>query len=277
VIGRGELSRFDFSTHQFKPFLGGISAQGATFSRDGKFVAYVSYPEGTLWKANADGSGAVQLTDPPMEVFMPRWSPDGTQIVFTGSVVQDSANYIVSSEGGSPRRVVPDDHTFEMHSDWSPDGHKIVFVSLLSPQSAVVRIVDLASRGVTTLPGSVGKWGPRWSPDGRYLVAVATDEHKLTIFDFNTQQWSTLAQNGSFAAAQWSHDGRYIYFRKPVNDRGVFRIPLTGGKAERVVDLKDWHDAGWLGRYFALDPTDAPLLLRDIGSKDIYALTIEEK
>jgi hypothetical protein len=32
-----------------------------------------------------------------------------------------------------------------------------------------------------------------------------------------------------------------------------------------------------LGRYMGLDPTDAPLLLRDIGSSDIYALTLEQK
>jgi Tol biopolymer transport system component/DNA-binding winged helix-turn-helix (wHTH) protein len=282
VIYRGELSRFDFRTGQFKPFLGGVSAQGATFSRDGKSVAYVSYPEGTLWKANADGSGAVQLTDPPMEVFWPQWSPDGTQIVFTGlSVLEQNKSYVVPSEGGTPRRLVPDDNGLEVHPDWSPDGHKIVFSSRLSPErqdSAVVRIIDLDSGGVTTVPGSVGKWTPRWSPDGRYLVATgATDEHKLMIFDFKTQQWSTLAQNGSFAAAQWSHDGRYIYYRQRVNDRGVFRIPLTGGKAERVVDLKDWHDAGWFGRHMALDPTDAPLLLRDTGTKDIYALRLEVK
>lgn len=41
---------------------------GSTFSRYGKFVAYVSYPEGTLWKANADGSHPIQLTDPPFEL-----------------------------------------------------------------------------------------------------------------------------------------------------------------------------------------------------------------
>ena len=71
---RGELSRFDSKTWQFQPFLRGISAQGATFSRDEKFVAYVSYPEGTLWKAHADGSHPIQLTDPPLEAFLPRWS-----------------------------------------------------------------------------------------------------------------------------------------------------------------------------------------------------------
>jgi len=49
------------------------------------------------------------------------------------------------------------------------------------------------------------------------------------------------------------------------------------GEAEEIVDLKDFHDAGWYGAYMGLDPTDSPLLLRDIGSDDIYALTVEAK
>jgi DNA-binding winged helix-turn-helix (wHTH) protein/WD40 repeat protein len=98
VMLRGELSRFDSKTKQFQPFLKGISAQGATFSRDGKSVAYVSYPEGTLWRANTDGSSPVQLTDPPLEAFLPRWSPDSTQIAFSAP---DGRNYIVPAEGGT--------------------------------------------------------------------------------------------------------------------------------------------------------------------------------
>ena len=62
VSSRGELSRFDPKTKQFQPFLGGISAQGVVFSKDGKSIAYVSYPEGSLWKADRDGSNPVQLT-----------------------------------------------------------------------------------------------------------------------------------------------------------------------------------------------------------------------
>ena len=78
------FSRFDAETKQFLPFLAGISAQGVVFSKDGKSVAYASYPDDSLWKANRDGSHPVQLTDPPMTVFLPRWSPDGTQIIFAG-------------------------------------------------------------------------------------------------------------------------------------------------------------------------------------------------
>jgi DNA-binding response OmpR family regulator len=46
---------------------------------------------------------------------------------------------------------------------------------------------------------------------------------------------------------------------------------------ERVADLKDWHITGFLTTCLALDPTDNPMLLRDVGTDDIYALTLETK
>ena len=83
VIQRGELVRFDAQSHRLEPWLGGISAEFVSFSPDGQFVAYVTFPEGVLWRANRDGSNPVQLTDPPMYPLIPRWSPDGAQILFT--------------------------------------------------------------------------------------------------------------------------------------------------------------------------------------------------
>ena len=46
---------------------------------------------------------------------------------------------------------------------------------------------------------------------------------------------------------------------------------------ERVADLKDWHITGFLTTWMALDPTDNPMLLRDVGTDNIYALTLETK
>src|SRR5262249_25982134 len=61
----------------------GISAEHLDFSRDGTWVVYVTYPEGSLWRCKVDGSQRLQLTYPPMRASLPRWSPDGKQIVFT--------------------------------------------------------------------------------------------------------------------------------------------------------------------------------------------------
>src|SRR5215469_11169832 len=59
---RGELLRFDAKANEFVPFLSGISAFNPTFSRDGNWVAYTSYPDHALWRSRADGSERLQLT-----------------------------------------------------------------------------------------------------------------------------------------------------------------------------------------------------------------------
>ena len=55
--GRGQLVRYDAKSKQFVPFLAGISVGELDFSRDGKWVTYVSYPDGrVLWRSRVDGS-----------------------------------------------------------------------------------------------------------------------------------------------------------------------------------------------------------------------------
>ena len=105
VTSRGELVRFDSISKRFLPFLGGISAEFVSFSKDGRSVAYVSYPDGVLWKANRDGSAPVQLTEPPLYPRLISWSPDGSQILFSGQSPKDSSPkvYVVSSQPGPVR------------------------------------------------------------------------------------------------------------------------------------------------------------------------------
>ena len=282
ITVRGQLSRFDAKSKQFQPFLGGISAQEVRFSKDGQSVAYVSYPEGILWKANRDGSNPMQLTDPPINAFQPRWSPDGTQILFSdissSNVSSSSEIYIVSAQSGIPRKLLPEGSGKQSDPDWSPDGHKIVFGSSFGGQDpkSVIRIFDLDSRQITILPGSVGMTDPRWSPDGRFIAANSFDFHTMNIFDVRTLRWSALDLKTGMAFPEWSRDSQFIYFHRPSgDDRGIYRIRAKGGEVEKVVDLKDLHIAG--GVWTTLDPTDAPLVLRDIGSTYIYALTLEQK
>ena len=277
---QGELIRFDSKTKQFQPYLTGLSADNLAFSKNGKSMAYVSYPEGILWRADRDGSNRVQLSDAPMEPEMLDWSPDGTQILFVDATANGRPEiYVVSSQGGSPRRMFPDSTGPETDPHWSPDGRKIVFSP--SPEGGAdpksdIRVFDVNGKRVTILPGSVGMFTPHWSPDGRLIAAVRMNSRTLNIFDIKTQRWST-PYTGIVAYPAWSKDGRSVYFLNFQDNPCVYRVGVADGVVERITDLKDVHYTGNFGMWMGVDPSDAPLLLRDIGTRDIYALTLEER
>src|SRR5215472_17895622 len=86
VVGRtirGELVHYDSKSGKLLPFLQGISAEYVNFSRDGQWVVYVSFPDGSLWRSKVDGTERLQLSYPPSFAFMPRWSPDGRRLLFS--------------------------------------------------------------------------------------------------------------------------------------------------------------------------------------------------
>jgi Tol biopolymer transport system component len=278
---RGELSRFDPKSKQFQPYLAGISADLVSFSKDGKSIAYISYPDGGLWKADRDGRKAVELVDPSLHPLLPAWSPDGSQIVFVGSLHKDNVfrSYIVPSAGGDAQRLLPGDNGAQTDPNFSPDGNSIVFSTSelggRNPKS-LVRILSFATHEVSTLPGSQGLFSPRWSPDGRSIAASTFDQGSINLFDIKTRRWRVLHQ-GIVAFPVWSADSSSIYFLTYVDDPGVFRLRIADGSVERIFSVKDFHYTGNLGSWLGLDPSDAPLMLRDIGTHDIYALTLEEQ
>jgi Tol biopolymer transport system component len=279
---RGELSRWDKATGQFRPYLGGISADEVLFSQDGKSVAYVSYPDGDLWRANRDGSNPVQLTHPPVRPIAVKWSPDGKQFAFCNRA--DSHIYSIASDGGAPVRLMPDATGRDLDPIWSPDSEQIAFNTYLPDAHIEGRILDLATGHVSKLPEAENKRPEGWSPDGRYIVAMRTVSgggaiRGMEMLDLKTKQWRAM-DAGEDQYPHFSHDGRFVYFLRTVqepdgeNHLDVYRVPVAGGPAQRVIDMKDFHMTGYWGFMMFLDPDDAPLVLRDISSDDIYALNM---
>jgi Tol biopolymer transport system component len=277
AMPHGELVRFEPKTKQLLPFLGGISAESLSFSKDGSQIAYVTYPEGVLWRAKADGSERIQLTKPPLYPNQCRWSPDGTQILFTAQIDRErSGLFTVPAQGGTSALLIPGEKGIDQEDGgWSSDGRKVVYFAAPHPS---LRIFDLDRQQSTEIPGSAGLWSARWSPDGNHIAAMTDSAMGIKLYDLTTGHWSTLVENmGGWGYPTWSHDGRFLYVLNHAGPYTIYRFPVPGGPPTRIAELANFQPAGVVGFWFGLDPTDASLLLRNSGTSDIYALTLDRR
>jgi len=272
-LPRSEVLRYD--GRSFTPYLGNTSAADMAFSPDGQRVAYVSVPEYALWSSKTDGTDRTQLSDPGvMQVALPRWSPDGSQIVFMARTLNtDWRAYLAAANGRGLRELIPGTAA-GFDPGWSPDGKSIVLsVSDLGATSNKISILDLATKKLSPVPGGENSFSPRWSPDGRYIAAITTDSQSLVLFDRTNQRWSELARMG-IGYPSWSHDGQYLYFDSILTeDPAFFRVRISDHQLERLASLKDIHRLwGPLGEWSGLGPGDSLLVTRNISSPEIYAL-----
>jgi Tol biopolymer transport system component/DNA-binding winged helix-turn-helix (wHTH) protein len=273
---RGELNRYDARLKQFVPYLNGVSAEFVDFSRDGKWMAYVSFPDHLLWRCNVRGDQCLQLTGPAMQPTAPRWSPDSTRVAFfDASSGKPFKLFLVPANGGSPLAVVNEPWN-EIDPNWSPDGHTLVFshFPIFDRQADLgIYSFDLATHGLTKLPGSDGFWMPRWSPDGSSILGRSADSLSLFLFDVQGQTWHELAHGESFGYANWSSDSRFVYVLKRGNDPAIERIRVADGKTEAVASLTGVRQTGFRNAVWTgLTPDDDPLILRDVGTEELYSL-----
>ena len=273
VVGsqpRGELSRWDSKTQQFAPYLSGSSIEGLDFSRDGDWVAYVTFPEGSLWRRRVDGSEPVQLTFPPMQVFLPRWAPDGKRIAFAATTPgRPQGIYLIPAEGGQSEQVTTDQNN-EVDVGWSSEGNQLIFGMPSAASESGIYLLNLNTHERLTLPGSKGLFSPRWSPDGHYIAALTADGGTLRLFEVATQKWVELARL-PIGYPNWSRDSKFIFFDTDGKEPAFYRVRISDRKVEQLVSLTNIRRTGtfvWTG--LALD--DSPLLLRDAGTDEIYAL-----
>ena len=280
---RGELERYDVQKKSIVPYLPGLSAHWFDFSRDGSRMAYVTLPEGNLWKSKADGSDRRQLTFAPMKCNAPRWSPDGKQIVFIGTEPGKAFKiYIIPADGGNPEQLLEGEEA-ESDPSWSPNGDAIVFsvdpATALSSRQHPIQILNLKSQKLTALGDSGGYFSPRWSPDGRWIVAVDAHSGLMELYDFTKQKWEELTKiQGGYP--NWSQNSQCIYFNHgPVTntDRATeYRICLSDRRPQVVAVLAGIGPTmsdmgGWSG----VTPDGSILAVRDTSMEEIYSLEWE--
>ena len=277
---RASFVRFDPRLQSFRQILPGASGTFLNYSRDGKWVAYVSYQENSLWISRSDGSGSRQLTSPPDIVELPRWSPDGKRIAYmayrSGSPWRIK---ILDVETGITREAAEGDDS-QGAPTWSPDGRFISYGGLNCEQthSCAIHRINLATGKVQTLPDSDGLFTARWSPDGRFIAALQLEQHQLMLFDVSAGTWHKLADEIDGADLSWSANSEYLYTAIPGAAR-IVRIHVADGRQETVLDVRAQDSLNLAENedlQFSIAPDDSVVLHRQIHSPEIFAFDVRE-
>jgi Tol biopolymer transport system component len=151
---------------------------GATWSPDGRYIAYSSTRNGKsdIWVQLISGGDAVQITKGPGDNWQPDWSPDGKYIAYR-SEVGGGGIYIVPALGGTglQRKLAP----FGYFPRWSSDSSQILFQSSSLPVYNQPYVVKLdgspPSQVLTEMLKEHFVMYSVWHPDGKRISSWIWD------------------------------------------------------------------------------------------------------
>src|SRR5262249_14831581 len=137
-----------------------------TLSRTHIVFAYA----GDLWSVPRGGGSAVRLTSGTGNETNPVFSPDGTQLAFTGEYDGNVDVFVMPATGGVPTRLTwhPAPETV---LGWTPDGKRIIFSS---PRTAYSRFNEMftvqTDGGVEERLPLPSGYEASMSPDGQSIA-----------------------------------------------------------------------------------------------------------
>ena len=164
---------------------------------------------------------------------------------------------------------------------WSPGGDAIALGATAgtagSSTQHPIQILNLKSHELTVLPDSGRYWSPRWSPDGRWIVAIDSQTSALELFSFRTRKWEELTKlQGGYP--DWSGIVNVSISSAARPQLSRLSIGFVSGdrRPQLMADLRqirqvtsDW--GGWSG----ITPDGSILAVRDTSIEEIYSLELD--
>ena len=159
----------------------GREAIWISFSPDWRRIAYADR-RGGIWVANVDGTGELQLAEDVH--FMPKWSPDGKRIAYSGAGPEYDSIVVVNPDG-SGKRLLTRNGFIESRLAWSPDGGKLLY----DTDRGGIFVINADGSGEHRLtPDTTHRYhahGFGWSPDGSKIVYASEHTGRGDIYVMN--------------------------------------------------------------------------------------------
>ncbi|HMD16260.1 MAG TPA: S9 family peptidase [Terriglobales bacterium] len=234
---------------------------GATWSPDGKTVAFVSNLSGrnNIWVVPSEGGWPMQLTVSNERQASPTWSPDGKWIAYMSDYDGDEQwdIFLVSPKTGQVVNLTNTREIAEESPAWSHDGRYLAY--MVKPKTSSVfeiDIYDTVMRDVKHLTAGTAKdrmnVAPIWSADGAFIVytqeqAKGTDSN-IFVVDVATSQSTLLTPHDgeyTYSANDVSPDGKHVLITSNAGDGhdnvGLLDIP---SKKIRWLTREKWESSG---------------------------------
>jgi DNA-binding winged helix-turn-helix (wHTH) protein/Tol biopolymer transport system component len=269
---RGETMRYDQKARRWVSFLEGFSGEQIDRSPDGQWLAYITFPGSELHMCKIDGSSDVLLV-PGVEAINPSWSPDGTQIAFSGRPTGTFANFKLWLVSPGGRDAAPYAPVVESGYDtiWSGDGKRILIGQ--DGSRSRIRILHLKTGELESIGGTERLFSPRWSPGEERIVALESGTMKLRILDPVKGAWRTISDL-PVGYPKWSRDGKYIYAAGIGSRAEAIRLEVATGRREEIAPM-DFIPVGNNGFWLGWTADWEPLTVRDLSSTQVYRIDLD--